>query len=69
MISCLPSLYLAQFAVFKAFAGRFSAVALMEAREQASRCSAKPCPGTSSFVCKHFYPNCALVGAAQSAFL
>jgi len=34
MISCLPSLYLAGFAAFKAFVGEFSAVALMEARDK-----------------------------------
>jgi len=34
MISCLPSLFLAGFAFFKAFADGFSAVALMEARDK-----------------------------------
>lgn len=34
MISCLPSLYLAGFAFFQAFACGFSAVALMEARDK-----------------------------------
>lgn len=43
MISCLPSLCLAGFAFLKAFAGGFSAVALMEARDR--RAGATQSPG------------------------
>lgn len=44
MISCLPALYLAAFAFFKAFAGGFSAVALMEARDKRAGAMQSPIP-------------------------